>query len=277
MTSLPATHRQRSSAWSSISTPASAARPARRAARNGTPAAIPRRSPTRIPTARDPHGAWLNRVHSYEVGDGGAEPHGAFPALVPALRDAGLRHRLPDRRLLQARRGRHRAGQPRHLHRLQAVLLGLPLRRARIRLRRRRDEEMHAVRRPHLQRDLRAGGPHPGLRARLPDRRAAFRRSRRSRRARCRSSSRSAAASICCRSSASSRSTNICRRGRASDQRRRAARRAASCRSALRRARTPTGSSPGSTRRCRAELSARCIPPIRSSSSPRHRAPATAC
>ena len=86
---------------------------------------------------------------------GRGEPHRAFPALVPALRGAGLRHRLPDRRLLQARRGRHRAGRSRHLHRLQAVLLGLPLRRARVRLRRRRDEEMHAVRRPHLQRDLR--------------------------------------------------------------------------------------------------------------------------
>ena len=109
---------------------------------------------------RDPHGTWLNRVHSYEVGDGGPEPHRAFPALVPALRDAGLRHGLPDRRILQARRRRHRAGQSRHLHRLQAVLLGLPLRRARIRLRRRHDEEVHAVRRPHLQRDDGAGGPH---------------------------------------------------------------------------------------------------------------------
>ena len=71
-------------------------------------------------------------------------PHGAFPALLPALRDAGLRHRLPDRRLLQARLRRHRAGRRGQVHRLQAVQLGLPLRRARIRRRRRRDEEMHA-------------------------------------------------------------------------------------------------------------------------------------
>ena len=85
-------------------------------------------------------------------GRGRGQPDRALPALLPALRGARLRHRLPDRRLLQARRGRHRAGQPRHLHRLQAVLLGLPLRRARVRLRRRRHEEMHAVRRPHLQR-----------------------------------------------------------------------------------------------------------------------------
>jgi sulfite dehydrogenase (quinone) subunit SoeB len=40
------------------------------------------------------------------------------------------------------------------VHRLQAVLVGLPLRRARVRRRRRRHEEMHAVHRPHLQRDI---------------------------------------------------------------------------------------------------------------------------
>ena len=31
------------------------------------------------PTARDPHGAWLNRVHSYEVGDGAASRTVHFP------------------------------------------------------------------------------------------------------------------------------------------------------------------------------------------------------
>ena len=56
----------------------------------------------------------------------------ALPALVPALRDAGLRDRVPDRRQLQARRGRHRAGRRGQVHRLQAVLLGLPVRRARV-------------------------------------------------------------------------------------------------------------------------------------------------
>ena len=60
-------------------------------------------------------------------------PHRAFPEELPALREARLRHRLSDRRLLQARRGRHRADRRRHLHRLQAVLLGLPLWRARVR------------------------------------------------------------------------------------------------------------------------------------------------
>ena len=102
------------------------------------------------PYGADPHGAWLNRVHGYEVGEGARRPHRAFPALLPALRGAGLRHRVPHRCLLQARRGRHRAGRSRHLHRLQAVLVGLPVRRARVRLRRRHHEEMHAVRRPHL-------------------------------------------------------------------------------------------------------------------------------
>ena len=65
------------------------------------------------PYGADPHGAWLNRVHGYEVGEGADGPHGAFPALVPALRDARLRDRVPDGRLLQARRGRHRAGRTR--------------------------------------------------------------------------------------------------------------------------------------------------------------------
>ena len=105
------------------------------------------------PYRRRADGVWFNRVHTYEAGEGARQPHGAFPALLPALREAGLRHGLPDRRLLQARRGRHRAGRRGPLHRLQAVLLGLPLRRARVRRRCRRDEEMHAVRRPHLQRE----------------------------------------------------------------------------------------------------------------------------
>ena len=54
------------------------------------------------------------------------------------------------------------------VHRLQAVLLGLPLRRARIRLRCRRDEEMHALHRPDLQREPRGDRPRAGLRLDLP-------------------------------------------------------------------------------------------------------------
>ena len=160
-------------------------------------------------------------------GRGRGEPDGALSALVPALRGARLRHRVPDRRLLQARRGRHRAGRPGHLHRLQAVLVGLPLRRARVRLRRRRDEEVHAVRRPHLQR-----APAPRRTASRP----ACAPARRGRAisatsaiptAPCPSWWPSAAASICCPSSATSRSTSICRRAPAATDHRRQPARAA--------------------------------------------------
>ncbi len=107
-------------------------------------------------------------MHAYEqVGEGGAAARCISP-LLPALRDAGLRHGLPDRRVLQAAVGRHRAGRRGHVHRLQAVQLGLPLRCTRVRHGCGRDEEMHALRRPHLQRQHRAGGPRAGLRRRLP-------------------------------------------------------------------------------------------------------------
>ena len=86
-------------------------------------------------------GVWFNRMHSYEAGEGPSKPHRAFPALLPALRGAGLRDGLPHRRQLQARGRRHRAGERRDLHRLQALLLGLPVRRARVRRGPGRDEE----------------------------------------------------------------------------------------------------------------------------------------
>jgi Fe-S-cluster-containing dehydrogenase component len=105
------------------------------------------------PYGADPSGAFLNRAQLRD-GDRRTRSHGAFPALLPALRGARLRHRLSDGRQLQASRGRDRSGQSRHLHRLQAVFLGLSLRRAGIRPRRRRDEEMHALRGSHLQRHL---------------------------------------------------------------------------------------------------------------------------
>ena len=90
-------------------------------------------------------GVWFNRVHTFEhVTDTGRADR-ALPALLPALRRARLRHRLPDGRLLQARLGRHRARRRGQVHRLQALLVGLPLRRARARHRRGRDEEMHAL------------------------------------------------------------------------------------------------------------------------------------
>ena len=61
-----------------------------------------------------------------------------------------ISHRLPDRGFLQARGRRYRAGQRGLVHRLQALLLGLPLWRARIRLRFRGDEEMYHVHRSDL-------------------------------------------------------------------------------------------------------------------------------
>ena len=123
-------------------------------------------------TDQDPYGAtargaWLNRVHGYEVGQGAGQPDGAFSEVLPALRGCRLRHRVPDRGLLQARRGRHRPGRRGAVHRLRALRLGLPLRRARARRRRGRDEEMHALHRSHLQRELRGGRPGAGLRADL--------------------------------------------------------------------------------------------------------------
>ena len=133
------------------------------------------------PYGAAPDGAWLNRVHSFEAGEERVRPHGALPPLLPALRRARLRHRLPDRRLLQARRGRHRAGQRRPVHRLRPVRLGLPLRRARARPGPAHDEEMHALRRPDRQPEPARGRAPAGLRHGLPDPGAPFRRSRRPR------------------------------------------------------------------------------------------------
>ena len=86
------------------------------------------------PYGSDPDGVWLNRVHGYEVKEQGQDQTRIvhFPRSCLHCEDAGLRHRLPHRRLLQARGRRHRAGQPGHLHRLQALFLGLSLWRARI-------------------------------------------------------------------------------------------------------------------------------------------------
>ena len=51
---------------------------------------------------------------------------------VPALREAALRRRLPDRGLVQARR-RHRAGRQAHLHRLPLLHDGLSVQGALLR------------------------------------------------------------------------------------------------------------------------------------------------
>ena len=109
-------------------------------------------------------------------GRGGGRAHRALSQELLPLRDAGLRHRLPHRRLLQARRGRRRAGRLRQVHRLQAVRLGLPLRRPRARRGGRHHEEVHAVHRPDLQRDPAGGGAPARLCPCLPEQGPPFRR-----------------------------------------------------------------------------------------------------
>jgi Fe-S-cluster-containing dehydrogenase component len=86
------------------------------------------------PRGAEPMGTWLNRIHGYEVHGEGREDSRIvhFPRSCLHCEDARLRHRLPDGCLLQARRRRHRAGQSGNLHRLQALLMGLPLWRARV-------------------------------------------------------------------------------------------------------------------------------------------------
>jgi hypothetical protein len=85
------------------------------------------------PYGADPSGAFLNRVHSYEMEIGGRGRTVHFPRSCLHCEALRLRHGLPHGRELQAGRGRDRAGQSRHLHRLQALFLGLSLRRAGIR------------------------------------------------------------------------------------------------------------------------------------------------
>ena len=84
------------------------------------------------PYGGDPLGVWLNRVHNYEFGGGGRSPDCSFPALMSPLRGCRLCDRVSDRRVVQAGGGWHRASQCRYMHRLQALLLGLSLWRARI-------------------------------------------------------------------------------------------------------------------------------------------------
>jgi hypothetical protein len=54
----------------------------------------------------------LRFFHSpFTAPDSRCNANRSLPPLLPALRDAGLRHRVPDRGKLQAGRGRHRAGR----------------------------------------------------------------------------------------------------------------------------------------------------------------------
>jgi ferredoxin len=129
----------------------------------------------------DVSGAWLNRIHTFEVTPETAPAQIVhFPKSCLHCDDApcvtvcptGASHKRSEDGIVLVNR--------RPVHRLRAVRLGLPLRRARDGPGRKRDEEMHALRRPDLQRHPARGRPDPGLRAHLPLGRAAFRRFQRS-------------------------------------------------------------------------------------------------
>ena len=89
----PAAHPSpKSSAWSSTSTPASAATPAPSTARNGTPAAIAAPLTDSMPYGAEPDGVWFNRVHSLRGRRGRAtRPHASIsraPACIAGRRPA---------------------------------------------------------------------------------------------------------------------------------------------------------------------------------------------
>ena len=102
------------------------------------------------PYGAHPEGTFLNRVHTFEaVPETGPARVVHFPKSCLHCAGRPLRHRLPDRRQLQARHRRHRPRQRGRLHRLRPLRLGLPLRRPRDGPGRRRDEEMHPLLRSH--------------------------------------------------------------------------------------------------------------------------------
>ena len=95
---------------------------------------------------------WIRKIELKDMRD---RPHALAADDVPALRRAALRRRLPDRRLVQARR-RHRAGRPPHLHRLPLLHDGLPVQGALLRARAADRPEARRAARQGLRRGLHA-------------------------------------------------------------------------------------------------------------------------
>ncbi len=157
------------------------------------------------PYGADPYGAWLNRVHSYEVGEGTTSQtvhfprsclHCETPACVTVCPTGASYKRAEDGIVLV---------NPDTCIGCKLCSWACPYGAREYDYAARRDEEVHALRRPHLQRKHPRARSRARLRQGLPDRRARFRRSRRSGRARYRRPSLRAAGSICSRASATSR------------------------------------------------------------------------
>ena len=107
------------------------------------------------PYGAEPRGAWLNRVHGYEVGEGEGGRTVHFPQVLPALR--GRRPASPSARPARPTSAPRTAS----CWSTRTLCIGCrlcswacPYGARELRCRSGRDEEVHAVHRPHLQRAI---------------------------------------------------------------------------------------------------------------------------